>query len=114
MKALLLENIHPEATRLLADAGYEVENRRGALGEDDLIEALNGVTLLGIGPTQVTERVLTSAPDLQAVGSFAIGTNQIDLTAAARAGIACFNAPTATPAAWSNWRWPRSSCWPAT
>ncbi len=94
MKALLLENIHPEATRLLADAGYEVENRRGALGEDDLIEALNGVTLLGIrSRTQVTERVLTSAPDLQAVGSFAIGTNQIDLTAAARAGIACFNAP---------------------
>ena len=32
VKALLLENIHPEATRLLADAGYEVENRRGALG----------------------------------------------------------------------------------
>lgn len=94
VKALLLENIHPEATRLLADAGYEVENRRGALGEDDLIEALNGVTLLGIrSRTQVTERVLTSAPDLQAVGSFAIGTNQIDLTAAARAGIACFNAP---------------------
>lgn len=94
MKALLLENIHPEATRLLVDAGYEVENRRGALGEDDLIEALTGVTLLGIrSRTQLTERVLTRAPELQAVGAFCIGTNQIDLAAAARAGIPCFNAP---------------------
>lgn len=94
MKALLLENIHPEATRLLADAGYEVENRRGALGEDDLIDALEGVTLLGIrSRTQLTERVLASASELQAVGAFCIGTNQIDLDAAARLGIACFNAP---------------------
>ena len=37
--------------QLLADAGYEVENRRGALGEDDLIDALEGVTLLGIVAT---------------------------------------------------------------
>ena len=94
VKALLLENIHPEATRLLADAGYEVENRRGALGEDDLIDALEGVTLLGIrSRTQLTERVLASASELQAVGAFCIGTNQIDLDAAARLGIACFNAP---------------------
>lgn len=94
VKALLLENIHPEATRLLADAGYEVENRRGALGEDDLIDALEGVTLLGIrSRTQLTERVLASASELQAVGAFCIGTNQINLEAAARLGIACFNAP---------------------
>ncbi len=94
MKALLLENIHHEATRLLVEAGYEVENRRGALGETELIEALDGVSLLGIrSRTQVTEQVLANAPELQAIGAFCIGTNQIELDAAARHGVACFNAP---------------------
>ena len=52
------------------------------------------MTLLGIrSRTQLTERVLASASELQAVGAFCIGTNQIDLDAAARLGIACFNAP---------------------
>ena len=94
VKALLLENIHPDATKILQDAGYEVENRRGALSEDELIEALQGVTLLGIrSRTHLTEKVFTNTPDLRAVGAFCIGTNQIDLEAAARSGVACFNAP---------------------
>ena len=95
MKALLLENIHPEAIRILTEAGYEVDNRRGALGEEELIEALVEVDLLGIrSRTQVTERVLAARGDrLLAIGAFCIGTNQIDLDAAARRGVACFNAP---------------------
>ena len=40
VKALLLENIHPEATRILTERGFEVETRHGALGEAELIEAL--------------------------------------------------------------------------
>ncbi len=94
MRALLLENIHPDATARLSKAGYEVETRAGALGEDDLIEALHGVSLLGIrSRTHLTERVLASAPDLVAVGAFCIGVNQIDLAAASRQGVAVFNAP---------------------
>ena len=94
MKALLLENIHPEATRILTEAGYEVENRRVALGVADVIGAGEGGRLGGIrARTQITERVVAQATDLQAVGAFCIGTNQIDLDAAAREGIACFNAP---------------------
>ena len=50
--------------------------------------------MLGIrSNTKVTERVLDDAPDLLAVGCFCIGTNQIDLAAAAERGIAVFNAP---------------------
>jgi len=65
-----------------------------ALGEDELIEALPGISLLGIrSQTQVTERVLASAPDLLAVGAFCIGTNQVDLGAAAQRGVVVFNAP---------------------
>jgi len=94
MKALLLENIHPEAVRLLGERGIEVSTRKGALDEAELIEALDGVQLLGIrSKTQVTQAVLDAAPDLVAIGAFCIGTNQVDLVAAARHGIAVFNAP---------------------
>ncbi|TKJ22185.1 phosphoglycerate dehydrogenase [Blastococcus sp. CCUG 61487] len=93
-RALLLENIDPVAVDLLTSAGYEVESIRGALDEDDLIAALDGVTLLGIrSKTQVTAEVLRRRPELVAIGAFCIGTNQIDLVAAAGAGVAVFNAP---------------------
>ena len=94
MKALLLENIHSEARRLLAERGFEVETRKGALDGDELVEALQGVDLLGIrSKTQVTREVLERSPQLLAVGAFCIGTNQIDLTTAADRGVAVFNAP---------------------
>lgn len=94
MKALLLENIHPEAERLLAERGIEVETRSGALDPDELVAALEGVQLLGIrSKTQVTAEVFERASDLIAVGAFCIGTNQIDLPAAAGSGVVVFNAP---------------------
>jgi len=64
------------------------------MDEDELIEALDGVALLGLrSKTHLTERVIEASPSLIAVGAFSIGTNQIDLAAAARKGIAAFNAP---------------------
>ena len=94
LRALLLENLHPLATTILESDGVEVTNRTGALDEDELIDALQGVHLLGIrSKTQVTERVLASAPDLVAVGAYCIGTNQIAVRAAAERGVAAFNAP---------------------
>ena len=94
MKALLLENIHPEGVRLLTERGIEVEEVKGALDEAELITALPGVQLLGIrSKTNVTASVLDASPELQAIGAFCIGTNQVDLTAAATLGIPVFNAP---------------------
>lgn len=50
--------------------------------------------LLGIrSTTQVSERVLAQAEDLLAVGAFCIGTNQVDLAAAAHRAVPTFNAP---------------------
>ncbi|HEX7739568.1 MAG TPA: phosphoglycerate dehydrogenase [Marmoricola sp.] len=93
MKALLLESIHPRAHEVFEAAGIEVETRPGALGEDDLIEALQGVQLLGIrSGTNLTAKVVENT-DLLAVGAFCIGTNQIDLDATAAHGVAAFNAP---------------------
>ncbi|KFI53911.1 phosphoglycerate dehydrogenase [Bifidobacterium biavatii] len=93
-KALLLENIHPFAAKSLRDHGFEVETLKGALGEDELIEALDGVDLLGIrSKTSVTRKVIDARPNLTAVGCFCIGTNQVDLPYAGKKGIAVFNAP---------------------
>ena len=93
-EVLLLENIHPAATEVFERNGFVVHTLSSSLGEDDLIEALQGKTMVGIrSNTKVTERVLDESPDLLAVGAFCIGTNQIDLAAAAQRGIAAFNAP---------------------
>ncbi|HEU4621058.1 MAG TPA: phosphoglycerate dehydrogenase [Burkholderiaceae bacterium] len=95
LRFLLLENIHPNAVETLARGGYDaVQTHRGSLDEDALINALADVHFLGIrSRTQVTERVLANAPKLVAIGAFCIGTNQIDLKAAALRGVPVFNAP---------------------
>ena len=94
MKVLLLENIHQVAVENLERAGYDVELRQGAMSEDELIAALPGVAMLGIrSNTHITQKVLDNAPDLVAIGCFCIGTNQVDLAAAAAKGVAVFNAP---------------------
>ena len=94
MKALLLENIHPDAVHLLTERGIEVATVKGALDEAELVEAVRDVQLLGIrSKTQVSRAALDAAPGLIGIGAFCIGTNQIDLAAAAERGTAVFNAP---------------------
>ncbi len=94
MKVLLLESIHPTAAEAFRRAGLEVEVRPGSLSGDELADALEGVSLLGIrSNTTITAEVLDAGKDLLAVGCFCIGTNQVDLAAAAERGIAVFNAP---------------------
>jgi len=94
VRALLLENVHPDAQELLRSVGVSVETADRALGEDELVSALSGVQLLGIrSKTDVTAAAVAAAPDLLAIGAFCIGTNQIDVEAANARGVAVFNAP---------------------
>jgi D-3-phosphoglycerate dehydrogenase len=94
MKALVLENIHPAAVEVLKGRGYDVTTHPAAMSESELVEALSDVNLLGIrSNTTITRRVLESAPVLEAVGCFCIGTNQVDLAAATEKGVGVFNAP---------------------
>lgn len=94
IKVLLLENIHHKAVNFFEKEGYQVELYNKSLEEDELIEALEDVRILGIrSKTQLTERIFQNAPQLKTVGAFCIGTNQIDLIAAQKAGVAAFNAP---------------------
>ncbi len=94
IKVLLLENPDARAAELFRQEGYQVEQVTGALDEEELIARIEGVSILGIrSKTNVTERVLAAANRLIAIGAFCIGTNQIDLPAAMRRGVAVFNAP---------------------
>src|SRR5256885_10883650 len=93
-RALLLEGIHDNAVSRLAAEGYQVELLGRALDEDELIARLGEVHLLGIrSKTTVSAAALKAAPQLVAIGAFCIGTDQIDLAAAATAGVPVFNAP---------------------
>jgi len=93
-RVLLLEQIHPDAEFILRSAGFQVELLDRALDEDELIDRVSDVHLLGIrSKTQVTQRVLESAKNLVGIGAFCIGTNQIDLHAASERGVTVFNAP---------------------
>ena len=94
VRALLLEQIHPDAEEILRSSGFEVETVGRALDEDELIERIGGVALLGIrSKTHVTRRVLDAADQLIGIGAFCIGTNQIDLAGASERGVTVFNAP---------------------
>ena len=94
MKVLLLETIHEDAVRRFREEGYDVETVQGALDEAALTERLKGVSVLGLrSKTQLTEAALVNADRLLAVAAFCIGTNQIDLAACSRKGVAVFNAP---------------------
>jgi len=94
MKALLLENIHQDAHAYLRSSGVQAQAERKGLKEEELIQALKGVSILGIrSRTNITKNVLKNSPDLLAIGAYCIGTNQIDLEAASLHGVPVFNAP---------------------
>lgn len=95
IKILLLENISDAAVEEMKDAGYAtIKKLSGAISEKELMNEIKGVHLLGIrSKTQVTEKVLSKADKLLAIGCYCIGINQVDLVAATKKGVAVFNAP---------------------
>ena len=94
IKILLLENVHPDAFERLSDDGFTVETVSHSLSEEDLIEKIKDVHVLGIrSKTQVTEKVIAAADKLMVVGAFCIGTKQVDLDVCKNNGVVVFNAP---------------------
>jgi D-3-phosphoglycerate dehydrogenase / 2-oxoglutarate reductase len=93
-KILLLENIHADAHRAFEARGYQVESLPRSLSESALRDALTGVTALGVrSKTEVSPILLKAAPELTVIGAFCIGTDKINLSACAEAGVPVFNAP---------------------
>ena len=94
IKVLLLENIHPDAAKQFRENGVDIVNIDRSLKEEELCEKVKDVHVIGIrSKTQVTEKVLDAGKNLLAVGAYCIGTNQIDISACSRRGVAVFNAP---------------------
>ena len=95
LNILLLENVHSIAVTEFQQNGYtRLEHLKPAMSEDELIERIKDVHILGIrSKTQVTEKVLEAANKLLGIGCFCIGTNQVDILQAKNHGVAVFNAP---------------------
>ncbi|SHK29019.1 D-3-phosphoglycerate dehydrogenase [Maribacter aquivivus] len=94
IKVLLLENVHTAAFDNLSEDGFSVELIKHSLSEEELLEKIKGVHVLGIrSKTQVTQTILDAADKLLVVGAFCIGTTQIDLETAKKKGVVVFNAP---------------------
>ena len=94
IKILLLENVHPDAFKKLSTDGFSVESISKSLSEEELIEKIKDVHVLGIrSKTNVTKKVIEAADKLMVVSAFCIGTQQIDLEACKENGVVVFNAP---------------------
>ncbi|MDY6321568.1 MAG: phosphoglycerate dehydrogenase [Succinivibrio sp.] len=95
IKILLLEGIDPSAVTALNRSGYtSVTLLKKALEGQELLDAIENVHFIGIrSRTHLTREVFEHAKKLIGVGCFCIGTNQVDLPAAAQLGIPVFNAP---------------------
>ncbi|QPG73266.1 Phosphoglycerate dehydrogenase ser3 [Brettanomyces nanus] len=94
IKMLILENINQTALSTFHKKGYQVEFYKTSLPEEELIEKIKDVHVIGIrSKTKLTANVLKHAKNLIAIGCFCIGTNQVDLEYAGEHGIAVFNSP---------------------
>jgi D-3-phosphoglycerate dehydrogenase / 2-oxoglutarate reductase len=95
LKILLLENIHPVAEENFNNTKYySVERTLGSPFEDELTRMIKDAHVVGIrSKTRIDEKILAAAPNLIAVGCFCIGTDQVDIEAATKRGVAVFNAP---------------------
>jgi D-3-phosphoglycerate dehydrogenase len=95
IRILFLENISDAAVKNFRQQGYvQVEKITKALSEEELIDEIKDVHILGIrSKTQITKNIIDAAKKLQAIGCFCIGVNQVDLLAATQHGVVVFNAP---------------------
>jgi D-3-phosphoglycerate dehydrogenase len=95
IKVLLLEGVHENAYNYFIENGYtEIESLKEALTDNDLIEKIQHVHIVGIrSRTELKKNILDKANKLIAIGCFSIGTNQVDTHHAKLLGIPVFNAP---------------------
>lgn len=95
VEVLLLEGISETAVEELRRAGFEKITRlKTALDAAELEENLQNTSFLGIrSRTKLEASIFDKFRKLTCVGCFSVGTNQVNLDAASKAGVPVFNAP---------------------
>ncbi|KAF8445878.1 hypothetical protein L210DRAFT_3610463 [Boletus edulis BED1] len=94
LRLLILENISQEAVCYFRSQGFHVDHHTTAFSEAELLEKIPHYHAVGIrSKTRITEKIIKAATKLLVIGCFCIGTNQVDLITAAKAGIPVFNSP---------------------
>jgi D-3-phosphoglycerate dehydrogenase len=95
IKVVLLEGVHPDAEKLFKQDGYHNIHIYNSTPDDDELRVILADThILGIrSRTQLKGQNLAACEKLMAVGTFCIGTNQVDLDSCKIQGIPVFNAP---------------------
>ena len=98
MKILLLEPIHPEAHKLLSEAGQIIVAERLDVGyvKEMIADAAAALTR---AYGKLSSEVLAAGRNLLCVARCGVGTDNIDVEAATRLGIAVIYAPGSTTAA---------------
>jgi len=80
--------------RLASECSVETWTERLPPGRDELLAATVGVdALLTMLTDPVGDELMAACPDLRAIANYAVGTDNIDLEAAARRGIPVGNTP---------------------
>jgi D-3-phosphoglycerate dehydrogenase len=97
IRIALLENIHPAAREALVEAGYSVDLHPQALEGEALAAVLAESHVVGLrSRTKLRSAQLEQGAKLLAIGCFSVGTDQVDIAAAAQRGVPVFNAPHAS------------------
>lgn len=94
LKILLLEAVHPKVKVILEEAGFDVTYETRAWTEEELINKAQNFQIIGLrSKTKLYKETLEKLPQLLAIGTFCIGTDQVNLQVAGKLGIPVFNAP---------------------
>ncbi len=93
---LLLESINAHAAKWFTENGWKVHEYPRALDEEELLKEYRTRPFEFIGirsKTKLSAHILKKLSGLIGIGCYCIGTDQVDITAATKRGIAIFNSP---------------------
>lgn len=94
-KVLLLEDIDAITEELFKRAGFDVNVISKALSEEELLEIIGEVDVLGIrSKTNITPKILENAKKLKALGVYSIGLDQISAEILQNPPVSIFNSST--------------------
>src|ERR1700742_1975969 len=90
MKIVIADKISPQATKLLADTGWQISQPAAAALPTELKDA---DALIVRSATRVTDALMQQAPGLRVIGRAREGVDNIEPEAAPRRGVVVMNTP---------------------